>query len=134
MRRIVLVVLICNLLYWVWFWSAVMRSLVPYVDGPPIVGEESVIFRFGSWCVPPGYHWYSWPFILMPKIQFPTAFFLSRLLWILDITVDRSLGPLTVGSWWLLVVTHVSFLQWYGVGRLLDLVNQGCFYKTPNAA
>ncbi len=60
----------------------------------------------------------------MPKVQFPVQRLVAKAM---DRALDNSaktVGPLSVGSWWLIAVTFASFFQWYAVGwaigRLLD--------------
>jgi hypothetical protein len=119
MRKIGLVLLIANLVFWVWFWIDLAARLRPI----PATGFDDVtpppVYLFGDKCIPPyPIPYLSVPFRVQTIVQAPsllTARLIQRIL--LPSRFDNSMiAGGSLAAWRLIITTCISFLQWYLIG------------------
>jgi hypothetical protein len=119
MRKIVLVLLIANLIFWVWFWIDLATRLRPI----PAAGFDDVtpppVYLFGDKCIPPfPIPYLSVPFRAQTVLQAPSilaARLIQRILF--RSRFDSSMiAGVSLAAWRVILITCISFLQWYLIG------------------
>jgi hypothetical protein len=113
---------LANGVFWLWFWGEVWMALERFVPEPPALDLEIAAYRFGNSLLPREFHYTSTAFRTMLLVQKPTVFATSKLGDALASggNWDAMWGPLSMGAWWLVAITLLSFAQWYILARLLD--------------
>lgn len=118
--RPLVVFLLLNSVFWIWFWVDVSTHLSPFEDRPPEFEEIIPVYRFWGVALPPNADVHLVVFRTLHVVQAPTLFLVAR-----SITLfsnrgwDERCGALSIGAWVLILTTLGSYLQWSLIGLLM---------------
>ena len=118
-KTTVTLLLLANLLFWVFFWVDFSRRLVPYREHPPAFEEVLPVFVFGGKALPPE-QMRAPSLWLMQRVQMPSFLAVRPVVHKLNqkpSTWEKTFWGISPWGYLLIAVMLLSFLQWYLVGR-----------------
>jgi hypothetical protein len=112
-RNTILSVSVINMLFWIFLWTEVIRSVQPYQDHMPNLDEMLPLYKFGSVAIPAEIGWKMPSLQAMRAIHQPTYWILTKAANLVSNgSWNERWGPLSIGSLVLVLTMLLSFVQW----------------------
>jgi hypothetical protein len=124
--RLVWVVYLANLLFWLWLGIDIIHNVRPYTDKPPTFEEIVPVYKFGNLAIPSISDHKMISLEIMRKIHQPVYYFVVKTTNLVSNGQwDRRYGSISIGSYVLIATMLLSFVQWgiiaWLIGRTLKL-------------
>ena len=124
-RTTAILLLTANLVFWICFWVDFSRRLVPYREHHAVFEQVLPMFVFHGKALPAAEQMTARPLRLAQQVQMPSFLAVRPVVYTLNqkpSAWEETYWGISPWGYLLIVITFLSFLQWYLVARLIGWV------------